>query len=293
MRPLTKIIHKVISILHLESIVIFLSSKITFFKKFIPLNKSYPNPTIRKVKRDNAWFLLNISDYMQWHIWANINDLSWELALKNFIPGASIIDIGTNVGAFTLKTAANLSKKSIPFNLIGFEPNPYVYNQLLSNIEINKSLKPYIKPISKGISNQQEELNFEYNENNSGGGKFIINPQKKSSNSEKIEVIPLDEFVKENDIKNISFIKIDVEGFEPFVVEGALKTIQTHLPNMYIEITPDWWKKNGYTTEEILRIFEKLGYSFYPAYEEKLDKKESLENLTLIENQYNLFLTIH
>ena len=54
----------------------------------------------------------------------------------------------------------------------------------------------------------------------------------------------------------IDFMKIDVEGWEEYVLEGAMKTILKHRPRMYIEI----WKKNfTYITS---MLHQKMGYSF-------------------------------
>ena len=71
MKITTKIIHEIVIFLFLEGFFIRLSQKKYFFIKLIPLHRSYKKGTIKKVKRDNTIFSLDISDYMQWHIWAN------------------------------------------------------------------------------------------------------------------------------------------------------------------------------------------------------------------------------
>ena len=53
------------------------------------------------------------------------------------------------------------------------------------------------------------------------------------------DTISLDEYVSENSIKELDLLKVDVEGFEPKVIEGAMKTIKKFRPTILIEILND------------------------------------------------------
>ena len=78
----------------------------------------------------------------------------------------------------------------------------------------------------------------------------------------EVEVISLDEWIKDNPLENVDFIKVDVEGYELEVLKGSENTIKSFKPVIFIEIakkflsrnfinqdyqsTLNWFKKNGY-----------------------------------------------
>ena len=80
--------------------------------------------------------------------------------------------------------------------------------------------------------------------------------------SQEVEVISLDEWIKDNPLENVDFIKVDVEGYELEVLKGSENTIKSFKPVIFIEIaknfhleilsikiirsTLNWFKKNGY-----------------------------------------------
>lgn len=281
MRFISKIVHKIIKGLSIEPLFIRLSVYSRFFQKFIPLHYAYKEGSYKKVTRDKTLFTLDISDYMQWYVWAGLEDISWKLAKQYSKPNASIFDIGANVGAFAVKLANNTEDNTI----YAFEPNPYVYKHFVKNLDNNKPASNSIIPNMLGVGHKKESLGFIWEKANSGGGKFT-----KEKKQDKLEIISLDHYVKEHKISNIDFVKIDVEGFEPFVVEGAVETIQNELPVVYIEVSPKWWNDKGYTTESVLEIFKKQNYSFLLETSDYQVLKIDWRTVVNLEKQHNLIL---
>ncbi len=73
-------------------------------------------------------------------------------------------------------------------------------------------------------------------------------------------------------LEKLDFIKIDCEGAEPDILEGAKETIARCKPIMFIEINNYALERNGYTQETVFEILRILGYSFRNIYEtEKMD----------------------
>ena len=83
---------------------------------------------------------------------------------------------------------------------------------------------------------------------------MVVNDKKKNKNNKKIVLNKLDNIKFDN---KISFIKIDVEGFEQRVLEGGLKTIKHHKPIILFEQIVSEFKSES--TNSIL-ILKKLGY---------------------------------
>lgn len=67
-------------------------------------------------------------------------------------------------------------------------------------------------------------------------------------------------------LANCDFIKIDCEGAEPDILEGATKTIEKFRPTMLIEINVPALERNGYTVENIFEKLRTLRYSFRNIY---------------------------
>jgi FkbM family methyltransferase len=181
----------------------------------------------------------------------------------NIRPGMVCLDIGANVGYFTLLMAKLTGKAGKVFS---FEPTPTVFNCLDSNVSINKLEN--VKTIMKGLSNcENGMLMFQYQ-----SGYDTLNSLKRvkwledrgvAFNETEIEVTTIDDFASLNDIKVIDFIKIDVEGNELNVIKG-MKRIITNNPQMillfecgerYAEFGYDIADVVEYLSEKNLRCF--------------------------------------
>ena len=142
------------------------------------------------------------------------------------------IDIGANHGIY-LERLIPLSRRTI-----GFEPNPELFVELISKFSPEAEIMPY------ALSNKEIETELKiplYNDSGnyyyirgmgSLNNKILNNKHFSSYKSIKIKTKTLDNF----NYDNVGFIKIDVEGHEIEVIEGAMKTISEQKPNMIIEI---------------------------------------------------------
>ncbi len=278
----SKLAHKIIQLLRIEEYVIHRSKSKPFFIKLIPLHSEYRKGTNKKVIRNKAIFTLDISDYMQWYIWADLDDLSWRKALE-YKDGVTI-DIGANVGAFTIQ----LAKNTKDIEIHAFEPNPFIYDKLELNISLNPEIKNRVTINKMGLSSACDTLSFFWEKGNSGGGSFINSSE--NCTEERIQVITLDQYIIDKQIKQVSFLKIDVEGYEPQVISGASNTIANLKPSVYIEVSPDWWSKSGYKIRDVLQIFEDLSYLFYIVKDENKISLTNLSNVEKIKEQFNLYL---
>ena len=187
--------------------------------------------------------------------WLRIMERAWREKRKGekeikIIPNLLVncnraIDIGANVGVWSYW----LSKYAKQVE--SFEPNPKIFN-VLKNIKI-KNVNSYnialsnksgsvdllIPKGSKGFSNQGASLS-----------SIKVQGEHKSIS---IEAKCLDEY----NFLDVDFIKIDVEGHEHEVIEGAQETINKFKPTMVIEMEE---KHNQIPIEDQISSVEKLGY---------------------------------
>ena len=119
MQKISYFIRSLIRILKIEFLIIISSKLIPYLRRAIPQHTLYPKPSIRNVVRDQIKFSLNISDYMQWHVFTSEKDFSWRIAYKELLLATSneyvIFDIGANIGAFSLILLRRIIVKIIQF----------------------------------------------------------------------------------------------------------------------------------------------------------------------------------
>ncbi|MDR1951999.1 MAG: FkbM family methyltransferase [Elusimicrobiota bacterium] len=139
-----------------------------------------------------------------------------------------VIDAGAWIGDFS---AYAVSKGAIAY---AFEPVHKSFELLKKTAELNEGK---IYPIKLGLGEKENELPIYIDEKNGGGESrvglnFVGN--KVSDITEKIKIITLDKFVKDNNIKKVDFIKADIEGAERDLLRGAREVLREFAPKLAI-----------------------------------------------------------
>jgi FkbM family methyltransferase len=133
-----------------------------------------------------------------------------------------VFDIGANVGEYSKAVLANCSNARV----FAFEPNPPAFKLL----ERTKNERLAVYNFGLGSSSQQSEL-FEY-ESSSGSGhatlyKNVIEKESgKPSKSEPVLIRKLDDVIEELAVERIHLLKIDTEGHELYVIQGAAAALK-------------------------------------------------------------------
>lgn len=159
------------------------------------------------------------------------------------------VDVGSNVGHFSLLAA------STGANVISIEPIPSTYEKLIKNVELNQ-FQYQIMSLNIGIGNKHDFLWFS---NTRGVMNSVIEDKSVNLSAEKVEVTTLDLLLED---KNPKILKIDVEGFEYFVLDGAKTTLmKSSLEFILIEINNSS-NKFGKQNDDIHDFL--LNYNFLP-----------------------------
>ncbi|MWB94525.1 FkbM family methyltransferase [Flavobacterium sp. GA093] len=163
-------------------------------------------------------------------------------------PQDLFVDIGANVGHYSL-LAASVCKA----NVIAFEPIPTTFSKLEKNLNLN-NLSQKVKIFNIGIGAENSVLNFTKT-------KDVMNSVALDYETDvvSVEVKKLDDIlVKENP----TFLKIDVEGYEYFVLQGAMNVLKSKsLKYIIIELNFSTLKF-GITNEEIFSFL--VSFDFVP-----------------------------
>ncbi|GAB4524340.1 MAG: hypothetical protein Tsb0014_02710 [Pleurocapsa sp.] len=140
-------------------------------------------------------------------------------------------DIGANLG----QTLINFSTIFKGKKYVGFEPDSYCIVYLKKLIELNNFTNSLIVPI--GLSEQNQLLQLYSSSHTDSGATFRENlrPNRKLF-SAVVPTFKLDYVVQHLNLKSVSLLKIDVEGWELEVLKGMPDVLQTDRPIMICEI---------------------------------------------------------
>jgi FkbM family methyltransferase len=126
-------------------------------------------------------------------------------------PGMTIVDIGANQGIYTLL----LSRLAAPAQVFAFEPEPYLYQQLLENVRVNDVTNVVCQKLA--IADDNESCLLRPGSLNTGDNRIVIAEDARSEDI-SVKASTLDDLFPD---ERIDLIKIDVQGFELHVLEGA------------------------------------------------------------------------
>ncbi len=163
-------------------------------------------------------------------------------------PEETFVDVGANVGAYTI-----LASKVVGANSISFEPLPSTADRLRDQIQINR-IEDRVSFRNKGVGDIKGELFFT-NNNDTVNKVSLIG---ETAHTTKIEVITLDGDLEKN---RSYFFKIDVEGFEYNVIKGGCEIL--HSPKtiaLIIELNGSG-DAFGHSNEDIHKLLLSLNFS--------------------------------
>jgi FkbM family methyltransferase len=199
---------------------------------------------------------------------------------QNFLnEGDCFIDIGANIGLMSIFASKLVGKTG---KVISFEAHPETFKWLQFNIDLNKATNIQANGFALGKRNGSA-LIYDNWDINRGGASLVV--KSAESESYPVEIKVLDDLLDENTIPKL--IKIDVEGFELPVLQGAEKTIRKHQPILVVEYSPN--RANHHKEFELFDFLEDLDmYDFY-----KLAGGKSRESSELIQITYRAMLPEH
>ena len=169
------------------------------------------------------------------------------------------IDIGANIGLFTVYLG------SLDYdNVYSFEPVPQTFKRLSDNTSINVFAKE-LKINCLAIGEQEGFVDFKIFDDSPGTNQLLVSTDENThDNSIRVPVITLDKYCADNKINEINFLKIDVEGMEPFVIRGASRMLKNKLvKKTLIEICPNQLKATGNSVDILYESIIDVGYLPY------------------------------
>lgn len=206
-----------------------------------PTDKMLLERNLNQVAAGNPPFLQQVnldwsSSYTNWY---GLYDMPLEV-LKA-VNGKAVFDVGGYIGD-TLPILRALFPQS---QLLSFEPDEQNFQQLVKLMP-DEVAAGTIVPFQQGLADKQGTITLTQHSNGPEAVATML-PGSKGLRTTEVEINTVDAVVKERNLE-VGLIKVDVEGFEPQVIQGALETIKSqkpvlvlatyHQPDEYYELKP-------------------------------------------------------
>jgi len=213
----------------------------------------------KKRLHNNFYMLLNPTEHIQQQLfWYGCYEKELGDLLKKMLrPNDVFIDIGANIGYFSLLSATI----SPSVKVISFEPVKDLFQKMKENFSINNSKNIVAINTAVGETNEQHEL-FLSAPDNLGMSSFH-QPENYSGRKEKVEVIVFDDWFKTSGLTKIDLIKLDIEGSELAALKGMRAVLIEQRPVLIVEINPKTLSLFGLKPLDICNYLIQLNFEVF------------------------------
>ena len=179
--------------------------------------------------------------------------------------GDTVLDIGANTGQFTIPLARLVGPEGVVHS---FEPIAAAHKELLNSVE-NAGLSGSVRCLQLALGESTRMVEFTIPKDrpteataapHSQGSWSDFRSRPEAYETQACSVIELDDYVRDNGIGEVSFVKCDVEGAEFLVMQGAKSLLERPQPPvLMMEIYEGWTKSFGYEPRDLIEFLEKTG----------------------------------
>ena len=145
-------------------------------------------------------------------------------------PGDVFIDVGANIGLYTLKAARLVGPEG---KVAALEPGHDAYQQLKANLALNDY--DWVRPLKIAASDEEGVAVLHHVPLGDDPQAFSLVAHPQAVEGETVRTTRLDTLVEQLAFDRIDLIKIDVEGAEPMVLDGATRVLSAQRPAILFE----------------------------------------------------------
>lgn len=176
--------------------------------------------------------------------------------LKDFVtPGSLVIDVGANIGFFSLKFADWVGDEGL---IIAIEPDRENFTTLVKKAQ-STGLESRIRFLNVAASDKAGSVPFERNELHPGDHRIAPG----TNDGPNVPAVTLDELLAETKGRSLSLVKIDVQGAEMLVLAGAEQMLRNRCPALFVEVDDGALRHFGKSADAFVSSIESAGYRTY------------------------------
>ena len=184
-------------------------------------------------------------------------------ALRRHVkPGATVLDIGANIGVHTLQLARLVGPHG---RVLSFEPTEFAFAKLRRNLQLNPQIAGRVTPLQCFLTAERRKAlppavysswpvlcSAEAHEKHLGLPMATRGARSAT----------LDSVLAEHAVEHVDVVKLDVDGFECDVLAGATDMIKRDRPVFLMELMPYGLVEQGASLEQMLSYLLPIGYGF-------------------------------
>jgi FkbM family methyltransferase len=207
--------------------------------------------------RDSSVFTAIVDKFGIWE-----EDITLLLS-KILKPGDTFMDIGANLGYYTLLGSSLVGSSG---QVISFEPMPQNYANCKNNIYLNELSN--VTLFNYGLWNELKSMDISVPSELLGNARIVTNSETGYDKDEvkAVKCAPLDLLVEtgELNINKLNIIKMDIEGSEPFALDGMRNTLQNFKPIMILELNRHNLRRfYNRDSKDYWDFFNEMGYKIH------------------------------
>lgn len=187
-------------------------------------------------------------------------------------PGMRVIDIGANIGFYTLTAAHIVGEQG---NVLAFEPEHSNFQMLQQNLSANSC--SFVTPVEAAISNKTDKICL-FRSSAHFGDHRIYQHSKDQQGTVLVQAYALDDFLDPS--QTVDIIKMDIQGAEGLALSGMTGLLERSRDiKIFMEFWPEGLLLTGYSPQSILNALVERGFLIF----EINERKRTLELISDIE----------
>jgi len=185
-------------------------------------------------------------------------------AFRRYVkPGATVLDIGANIGAQTLQLARLVGPHG---RVLSFEPTAFAFAKLRRNLQLNPQIADRVTALQCFLRGENAKTlpssvysSWSLQRSTEAHDKHLGVAMATSG----AHSATLDRVLAEQGVEKVDLVKLDVDGFECDVLAGAGDLIRRSRPTFVMEILPYGLVEQGASLEQLLNFLIPFGYRLY------------------------------
>jgi FkbM family methyltransferase len=211
-----------------------------------------------EVRRQGLLWRLDLDKYLDREIYEHgcFETRTSDIVRQWIRPGMKILDVGANFGYFTTVFAELVGPSG---HVWAVEPTRNYGERIRWHLDAN-GFTERATILNFGLSDSEQECSIDIVDSSAS----IHLPQNvEVAARETISLRRLDDVAKEIKLPGVDFIKIDIDGHEPFFIKGAQAYLRRYKPALMMEFAWQYLKAAGTNIWELRSQVKELGYELY------------------------------
>jgi len=194
-----------------------------------------------------------ITDALVWSGSLDYERLQAKLITDALKPSMTVLDIGANIGYYTLMIARGLQGSG---QVYAFEPEPFNFRLLAANVKTNGYTN--VTLVRKAVCEVDGEVHVFKDVDHYGAHSLWPNNITHLSSVERVSAITLDSFSES--VESVDLIKMDIQGAEGGAIRGGERLLSEQHPILFFEISPCLLRHAGDDLQSIVELLQSWGY---------------------------------